>query len=63
MTLFLSSLQKANQQLMRMGLDLEQANGRLEDANRFTTLGSTVGLKMSKAASAEEIFESAALSM
>ncbi len=62
-TLFLSSLQKANQQLMRMGLDLEQAVGRLEDANRFTNLGSVVGLKMSKAASAEEIFEAAAMSM
>jgi hypothetical protein len=47
--LFLSSLQKANQQLMRVGLDLEQANGRLEDANRFTSMGSAVGLKMSKA--------------
>ena len=62
-TLFLSSLQKANQQLMRMGLDLEQANGRLEDANRFTSMGSLVGLKMSKARSPEEIFESAALCM
>lgn len=62
-TLFLSSLQKANQQLMRLGLDLEQANGRLEDANRFTSMGSLVGLKMSKARSVEEIFESAALCM
>jgi signal transduction histidine kinase/CheY-like chemotaxis protein/HD-like signal output (HDOD) protein len=62
-TLFLSSLQKANQQLMRMGLDLEQAVGRLEDANRFTNLGSTVGLKMSKATSADEIFEAAAMCM
>jgi signal transduction histidine kinase/HD-like signal output (HDOD) protein len=62
-TLFLSSLQKANQQLMRMGLDLEQANGRLEDANRFTSMGSLVGLKMSKARSAEDIFESAAMCM
>jgi len=61
--LFLSSLQRANQQLMRMGLDLEQTNGRLEDANRFATLGSTVGLKMSKAVSPEEVFEAAALSM
>ena len=62
-TLFLSSLQKANQQLMRMGLDLEQANGRLEDANRFTSMGSLVGLKMSKARTAEDIFESSALCM
>ena len=62
-TLFLSSLQKANQQLMRMGLDLEQANERLEDANRFTSMGSLVGLKMSKARTAEDIFESAALCM
>ena len=62
-TLFLTSLQKANQQLMRLGLDLEQANGRLEDANRFTSMGSLVGLKMSKARSPEEIFESAALCM
>ncbi|MBM9532370.1 hypothetical protein JWG42_19640, partial [Desulfoprunum benzoelyticum] len=61
--LFLSSLQKANQQLMRMGLDLEQANSRLEDANRFTTMGSVVGLKMSKARTPEEIFESAAVCM
>jgi signal transduction histidine kinase/HD-like signal output (HDOD) protein len=61
--LFLSSLQKANQQLMRMALDLDQANGRLEDANRFTGLGSTVGLKMSKARSPEEVFESAAMCM
>ena len=62
-TLFLSSLQKANQQLMRMGLDLEQANERLEDANRFTSMGSLVGLKMSKARTAEDIFESSALCM
>ncbi|WP_051307278.1 HDOD domain-containing protein [Desulfomicrobium escambiense] len=62
-TLFLSSLQQANQQLMRMGLDLEQAVGRLEDANRFTNLGSTVGLKMSTATSVDEIFEAAAVSM
>ena len=61
--LFLSSLQKANQQLMRLGLDLEQANGRLEDANRFTSMGSLVGLKMSKARSPEEVFESAAACM
>jgi signal transduction histidine kinase/HD-like signal output (HDOD) protein/CheY-like chemotaxis protein len=61
--LFLSSLQKANQQLMRMGLDLEQANGRLEDANRFTSMGSTVGLKMSKARTPDEVFESAAMCM
>ncbi len=61
--LFLSSLQKANQQLMRMGLDLEQANSRLEDANRFTSMGSVVGLKMSKARTPEEIFESAAVCM
>lgn len=62
-TLFLSSLQKANQQLMRIGLDLEQANGRLEDANRFANLGSTVGLKMSKATSPDEVFAAAAVSM
>ncbi len=62
-SLFLSSLQKANQMLMRMGLELEGANGLLEDANRFTTLGSTVGLKMSKARAADEVFESAAASM
>ena len=61
--LFLSSLQKANQLLMRMSLDLEQANGRLEDANRFTGLGSKVGLKMSKARTPDEVFESAALCM
>jgi len=61
--LFLSSLQKANQLLMRMSLDLEQANGRLEDANRFTGLGSKVGLKMSKSRTPDEVFESAALCM
>jgi signal transduction histidine kinase/HD-like signal output (HDOD) protein len=61
--LFLSSLQKANQQLMRMSLDLEQANGRLEDAHRFTSMGSTVGLKMSKARTPDEVFESAAMCM
>jgi Predicted signal transduction protein len=62
-SLFLTSLQKANQLLMRMGLDLEQANGRLEDANRFTSLGSKVGLKMSKSRTADEVFESAAQCM
>ena len=62
-SLFLSSLQKANQQLMRMGLDLEQANGRLEDSNRFTSMGSAVGLKMSKARTPDEIFEAAAMCM
>ncbi len=62
-TLFLSSLQKANQRLLRIGLDLEQANGRLEDANRFATLGSTVGLRMSTSASPDEVFEAAARSM
>jgi signal transduction histidine kinase len=61
--LFLSSLQKANQQLMRMSLDLELANGRLEDAHRFTSMGSTVGLKMSKARTPDEVFESAAMCM
>jgi signal transduction histidine kinase/HD-like signal output (HDOD) protein/CheY-like chemotaxis protein len=61
--LFLSSLQKANQQLMRMSLDLEQANSRLEDAHRFTSMGSTVGLKMSKARTSDEVFESAAMCM
>ena len=62
-TLFLTSLQKANQQLMRISLDLDQVNGRLEDANRFANLGSTVGLKMSKAATPDEVFEAAAQSM
>jgi signal transduction histidine kinase/HD-like signal output (HDOD) protein/ActR/RegA family two-component response regulator len=62
-TLFLTSLQKANQHLMRMGLDLEAANTRLEDAHRFASLGSVVGLKMSKAASPDEVFEAAAVSM
>ncbi len=61
--LFLSSLQKANQQLMRIGLDLELANGRLEDAHRFTSMGATVGLKMSKARTPDEVFESAAMCM
>ena len=61
--LFLSSLQKANQLLMRMSLDLEQANVRLEDAHRFTALGSRVGLKMSKARTADEVFASAAMCM
>jgi signal transduction histidine kinase/HD-like signal output (HDOD) protein/ActR/RegA family two-component response regulator len=61
--LFLSSLQKANQLLMRMSLDLEQSNARLEDAHRFTALGSKVGLKMSKARTADEVFGSAAMCM
>lgn len=62
-SLFLSSLQQANQMLMRMALDLERANGLLEDASRFATLGSTVGLKMSKARASGEVFAAAAASM
>lgn len=61
--LFLTSLQMANQMLMRLGLDLETANRGLEDANRFAALGSTVGLKMSKARVADDVFESVAKSM
>jgi len=61
--LFLSSLQKANQQLMRLSLDLEQAYSDLEDSHRFTTLGSTVGLKMSKARTANDVFSSTAQCM
>ncbi len=61
--LFLSSLQKANQSLMHMSLELDQANARLEDANRFANLGSRVGLKMSKAGSVEEVFDSIASCM
>ena len=61
--LFLSSLQKANQHLMHMSLELEQANTRLEDANRFANLGSRMGLRMSKSRSAEEVFDSIASCM
>lgn len=61
--LFLSSLQKANQHLLRMSLDLDQINTRLEDANRFTALGSMVGLKMSKARVPGDVFESIASCM
>jgi signal transduction histidine kinase/HD-like signal output (HDOD) protein/ActR/RegA family two-component response regulator len=61
--LFLSSLQQANQMLMRLGLDLEAANRHLEDANRFAALGSTVGLKMSKAHTADDVFASTAGSL
>ena len=61
--LFLSSLQKANQSLMHMSLELDQANSRLEDANRFANLGSRVGLKMSKAGSVEDVFDSIASCM
>lgn len=61
--LFLSSLQRANQLLMHMSLDLEQTNARLEDANCFTALGSRVGLKMSKARTSDEVFDSVAACM
>lgn len=56
--LFLSSLQKANQRLMRISLELDQTQKGLELSNRFAMLGSTASLKMSKAQTAEHVFDS-----
>lgn len=59
--LFLSSLQKANQRLLGISLELEQTNTRLEDANRYASLGSKVGLRLSKAEAPDEVFDSIAV--